>query len=62
MTRKILDAIDNRQDVFQLAHHAQTTLIRNLHGELIAKIAGEHGTTRTEIIREIEVRLSFQLI
>jgi hypothetical protein len=59
MTREILDAIDNQQDVFQLAHHAQTTLIQTLHGEIIAKIAGEHGATRTEIVRDIEVRLLF---
>jgi hypothetical protein len=55
-TRNILDAIKNQQDLFQEAFCTQT-IIRTFHEETIAKVAEEHGITRTEIVREIEVRL-----
>jgi hypothetical protein len=52
-TKKVVDAIARREDVFQAAHGAQLLLMRNLHGETIANIED----ARREIICEIRVRL-----
>ncbi|KAI9766575.1 MAG: hypothetical protein M1839_004873 [Geoglossum umbratile] len=46
-TRNILDAIESRQDFFNIALHTQTGLIRT-------QIVDEHGTTRAKITQEIE--------
>ncbi|KKA23702.1 kinesin light chain 1, partial [Rasamsonia emersonii CBS 393.64] len=55
--RKLLDAIIRQRDVFQPAHEAQLTLMKDLHGETVTRIEDEHEITRREIIHEIRKRL-----
>ncbi len=50
-TKSILDAIVERQDVFQAAHEAQLTLTKTLHENTMRNI----DDTRQEIILEIRV-------
>ena len=50
-TKSILDAIIERQDVFQAAHEAQLTLTKTLHKDTMRNI----DDTRQEIIQEIRV-------
>jgi hypothetical protein len=52
-TKCILDAILNQQDVFQVAHEAQLSLIKNLCEGTKRSI----DDIRQEIIREIKVTL-----
>lgn len=50
-TKKIVHAIIKQQDIFQVMHDTQITVVKN-----------EHATTRREISQEIRVRLSFGLV
>ena len=50
-TKSILDAIVERQDVFQATHEAQLTLAKTLHESTMRNI----DDTRQEIIRQIRV-------
>jgi hypothetical protein len=49
--KSILDAIIERQDVFQAAHEAQLTLTKTMHEDTMRNI----DDTRQEIVREIRV-------
>ena len=56
-TKSILVAIINQQDVFQVAHEAQLTLTKTMHGDTMRNI----DDTRQEIIREVRVILVSRL-
>jgi hypothetical protein len=56
-TRKIVDAIDEQQDIFVTTHQTQLTMMRDLHRETETRITNELRETGTEIIKEIRVRL-----
>ena len=56
-TKSILDAIVERQDVFQAAHEAQLMLTKTLHENTIRNI----DNTRQEIIQVIRVIFLFSL-
>ena len=56
-TQRVIDAIVQQQNVFQVAHDTQVALMGTIHKETVSKIQDEHVITRREIIQEIRVSL-----
>lgn len=63
-TKSILDAIVERQDVFQAAHEAQLTLLKNQHEKTTRNINNtrqEIISARQEIVLAIRVIFAFPI-
>ena len=56
-TKSILDAIVERQDIFQAAHEAQLTLLKNQHEKTMRNI----DDTRQEIVLAVRVVFIFPI-
>ena len=56
-TQRVIDAIVQQQNVFQVAYDTQVALMGTIHKETVSKIQDEHVITRREIIQEIRVSL-----
>ncbi|KKA23726.1 kinesin light chain 1, partial [Rasamsonia emersonii CBS 393.64] len=56
-TKHVVDAIVDQRDVFEAAHDAQLTCMKDLHRETLARVKEEHLITRREILHEIRAGL-----